>query len=145
MGNTKIINKFGTMTGWNSVTANFLGRDAEGISKLSYDDTEALENVYGAGKYPIGRSSGNYEAKCSMTLYKEEIDALKLALPKGKRLQDVASFDIVVVYAKSDGSITKDIIHNVQFTSDGVDISQGDGTVQTEYPMIVSHITWNAA
>lgn len=145
MANTQIINKFGTMQGWNSVTANFLSRDAEGIAALSYDDTETLENVYGAGKYPIGRSEGNYEANCAMTLYKEEVDALKLALPKGKRIQEISPFDIVVVYTKKDGTITKDIIHNAQFTNDGVDISQGDGTIQTEYTMIVSHITWNAA
>lgn len=133
------------MQGWNSVTANFLARDAEGISKIAYDDTEGMENVYGAGKYPIGRTEGNYEAKCTLGLYKEETDALKLALPKGKRLQDIAAFDIVVVYTRKDGSITKDIIHNVQFTNDGVEVSQGDGSIQTDYTMIVSHITWNAA
>ena len=145
MANATIINKFGTMKGWNSITANFLARDVEGISALSYSDTETKENIYGAGKYPIGRSSGNYETECSMSLYKEEVDGLKAALPAGKRLQDIAPFDIVVVYANSEGQIVKDIIHNAQFTNDGVDVSQGDGTIVTEYTLIVSHITWNAA
>lgn len=141
----KIINKFGVMKGWNSITATFLARSVEGISALSYSDTEAKENVYGAGKFPIGRSEGNYETECSMSLYKEEVDGLKLALPKGKRLQDIAPFDIIVIYANNDGVIVKDIIHNAQFTNDGVDVSQGDGTITTEYTLIVSHITWNAA
>lgn len=145
MEGTTIINKFGTMQGWNSVTVNLLARDVEGISALSYNDTVEKENVKGHGMFAIGRSEGNYEAECSMTLYKEEVDAIKKALPKGKRIQDIAPFDIIVVYKKKDGTITKDIIHNAEFTTDGVDVSQGDGSIATEYPLIISHITWDAA
>ena len=144
MANTTIINKFGTMNGWSSITTNMLGRDLEGISMLAYSDSETKENVYGAGKYPIGRSRGNYEPEASIGLYKEEVDALKLSLAPGKRLQDIAPFDIIVQYANNDGRIVKDILHNVEFTNDGIDISQGDGTIITEYELICSHITWNA-
>lgn len=139
---TRIINKFGTMTGWNSVTVNLLGRDVEGINSVSYNDAETKENAYGGGKYPIGRSRGNYEPEASIGLYKEEVDALRLSLPVGKRLQDIAPFDIVVEYAREDGAITRDIIHNVEFTSDGVEVAQGDGTISREYDLIVSHITY---
>jgi len=45
-----IINKFGKMQGWNSVTVNVLGRDLEGITSIKYDDCTQKENVYGAGK-----------------------------------------------------------------------------------------------
>ncbi len=133
------------MKGWNSITVNLLSRDLEGISALSYNDTVTKENVKGAGMYPIGRSSGDYEAECSITLFKEEVDALKMALPKGQRIQDIGPFDIIVVYKSKDGAIVKDIIHNAEFTTDGVDVSQGDGSIATEYPLIISHITWNAA
>lgn len=139
---TRIINKFGTMTGWNSVTVNLLGRDVEGINSMSYSDSETKENAYGAGKYPIGRGRGNYEAEASIGLYKEEVDALRLSLPAGKRLQDIAPFDIVVEYMRENGSITKDIIHNVEFTDDGVEVSQSDGTISREYALIISHITY---
>ena len=132
------------MNGWSSITTNMLGRDLEGISMLAYSDSETKENVYGAGKYPIGRSRGNYEPEASIGLYKEEVDALKLSLAPGKRLQDIAPFDIIVQYANNDGRIVKDILHNVEFTNDGIDISQGDGTIITEYELICSHITWNA-
>lgn len=85
---TRIINKFGVMTGWNSITANVMGRDLEGISALAYSDSETKENVYGSGKYPVGRSRGNYEPTASFTLYKEEVDALKnpYLLVKGYRI-----------------------------------------------------------
>lgn len=145
MSNSTIINKFGTMKGWSSIIANMLGRDVEGISTLSYSDNVTKENVYGAGKFPIGRSQGNYEPECAVSLYKEESDALKASLPTGKRLQDIAAFDIIVQYQNDGGQIVKDIIHNVEFTNDGVDVAQGDGTIVTEYTLICSHITWNAA
>lgn len=143
MSQPTVINKFGKMQGWTSITLNLLGRDAEGINKLSYDDTITKENVKGAGMYPIGRSATDYEAKCTIGLYKEEVDAIQDALPAGKRLQDIAPFDIVVQY-DIDGIIKKDIIHNAEFTNRGVDVSQGDGTISTDFELIISHITWGA-
>ena len=143
MANTTIVNKFGTMQGWNSITLNIFGRDVEGISSLSYDDTVEKENVRGVGNMPIGRSRGNYEATASIGLFKEEVDAIQKALAPGKRLQDIAAFDIVVQYDRN-GVIQKDVIHNCEFTNRGVDVSQGDGTISTDYELIVSHITWNA-
>lgn len=145
MAETTLINKFGTMQGWNSITVNLLGRDIEGISELSYNDSETKENVYGAGKYPIGRSRGNYEPEASISLYKEEADALRESLGKGKRIQDISPFDIVVEYERENGEIVKDRIRNCEFTNDGVEVSQSDGTIVTEYTLIVSHIEWNVA
>jgi hypothetical protein len=138
-----VINKFGTMQGWNSILANILGRDVEGITSLKYTDSWTKENVKGGGAFPIGRSRSNYEAEASITLYKEETDAMRLVLPKGKRLQDIAPFDIVVQYATADGAILKDIIRNCEFTNDGFEVSQGDGTIATEYKLIISHIEYN--
>jgi len=138
-----IINKFGNMQGWNQITLQMLGRDVEGISAIKYDDSVKKENVYGAGNYPIGRSAGNYEAKCSITLFKEETDAIQKALPAGRRMQDVAPFDVIVEYQRPDGSIMKDRIRNCEFTNRAVDVKQNDGTTATEYTLIVSHIEWN--
>lgn len=139
----RIINKFGTMQGWNAITVNLMGRDVEGISQLSYNDSMEKENVHGAGAYPVGRSRGNYTAEASMSLYKEEIDALKASLPIGKRMVDIAPFDIVVEYENDNGVIFKDVIRNCEFTNDGVEVSQGDGTITTDCELIISHIDWN--
>lgn len=142
MDNTRVINKFGTMLGWTSVTANLLGRDAEGITEISYTDEVVKENIKGAGQYPIGRSRGDYEAEASITLYKEEVDILRSSLPAGKRLQDIAPFDINVQYATPEGQILKDRIRNCEFTNDGVEVAQGDGTIATQYKLIISHIEY---
>lgn len=143
MSNVRLINKFGKMTGWNSITVNVMGRDLEGITQLSYTDSETKENVYGAGKYPIGRSSGNYEAEAKISLYKEEADGLRLSLGPGKRVMDIAPFDIVVQYENQVGVILKDRIRNCEFKNDGVEVAQADGTIVTEYELLVSHIDYN--
>ncbi|AJA67319.1 hypothetical protein MYRA21_0075 [Myroides sp. A21] len=137
-----IINKFGTLQGWNNVTVNLLGRDLEGITQLAYSDKTTKENVRGAGAYPIGRSRGNYEATASITLLKEEVDALQLSIGPGKRIQDIAPFDIPVIYELESGMIRTDILHNCEFTDKSIDVKQGDGTIAVQLPLIISHITW---
>ncbi|HCY81539.1 MAG TPA: hypothetical protein DHV22_08045 [Xanthomarina gelatinilytica] len=138
-----VINKFGTMQGWNAITVNLFGRDVEGITALKYLDSQEKENVYGSGSKPVGRSRGNYEAEASITLYKEEVDAIKSA--SDVPLLEIAPFDIIVQYTLPDGAIKKDIIRNAEFTNDGVEVEQGDGSITTEHELIISHIEYDAA
>lgn len=77
-----LINKFGRVAGWNNVKVVMLGRQVEGITALSYKDSVEKENVYGAGGMPVGRGEGNYKAEASITLLKEEVNALLLALDR---------------------------------------------------------------
>ncbi|AFL98376.1 hypothetical protein [Ornithobacterium rhinotracheale] len=137
-----VVNPFGKMQGWNKITINLLGRDVVGISELSYSDTTKKENAYGAGNMPVGRTEGNYEAKASITLYKEEVDAITKSLPSGKRLQDIEPFDIIVLYDKK-GEIRKDRINYCEFTGNSVEVKQNDGSISVKCELIVSHIDWN--
>lgn len=139
---TTLINKFGRVAGWNAVTATMLGRDLEGITELEYTDTKAKENVYGAGGMPIGRGYGNYEAKASITLLKEEVVALQQSLAPGKRITDIAPFNIDVSYEYG-GIIYKDRLRNVEFTGNGVAVKQGDKHIATKFELILTHIDWN--
>jgi hypothetical protein len=141
-GVSTLINKFGKLAGWNSVTTNFLGRDVEGITELEYDDEQELENQYGAGAYPVGRGEGNYAAKASITLYLEETNAIQRSLPPGMRLSQIAPFDIVVEY-EYNGFKVKDRIHNCQFKGRGVAVKQNDKVIAYKHELVVSHISWN--
>lgn len=130
------------MAGWNNVTLTMLGRDIEGITEISYNDSEEKENVYGAGKMPIGRGSGNYKGECSITLLLEEVVALQQSLGPGKRLTDIAPFDIAVSY-EYEGYIYKDRIRNCEFQGRGVEVKQNDKTIAQKFDLIVSHVDWN--
>ena len=52
------------------------------------------------------------------------MNALQLALGAGKRLTDIEPFDIPVMYEYK-GLVMKDVIRNVEFTDNGVDVKQG--------------------
>jgi hypothetical protein len=130
------------MVGWNNVTLTMMGRDVEGITELSYNDSEEKENAYGAGKMPIGHGSGNYAAECSITLFLEEVTALQQSLGPGQRLTDIAPFDIAVSY-EYQSIIYKDRIRNCEFTNNSREIKQNDKTVSMKFDLIVSHVDWN--
>ena len=137
-----IINKFGKVAGWNSITVRMLGRDVEGITELEYNDSTEKEHVRGAGAYPVGRGEGNYLAKASITLLHEEIVALQKSLGPGKRLADIAPFDILVSYVYN-GFVYKDVIRNAEFLGNARAAKQNDKSISNKFDLIVSHIEWN--
>lgn len=139
---TRLINKFGKMAGWNSATYHLYGRDVEGISELGYDDSVEKEKVYGAGRMPIGFAEGNYDANCSLKLYKEEVVALQDSLPPGVRIQDLPPTDVVVQY-EYENRIVTDIIRNFQVVGLGKAVKQNDKTVEQTVECMCSHIDWN--
>jgi hypothetical protein len=138
-----LVNKFGLMQGWNSLTANMLSRDVEGITELTYDDTTEIEGARGAGMYFIGYTEGNYEAKCSITLFKEEVDLLQASLPKGASITSIPPFNIVAEYSR-DLVKTRDIIQYCKFKGRGVAVKQGDKTIAYKFDLFVGgRILWN--
>ena len=135
-----VINSLGKLVGWNAITVRVLGRDLVGIAKIAYSDEQVSNNAPGAGKYPVGIEEGNYTATASIDLFNEEVRALQNALPIGKRLQDIAPFDITVSYVLN-GNRVNDILHNVRFINNGVDVSQGDGKIVRSFNLALTHIT----
>lgn len=143
MVETTIVNRFGKLAGWNSVTVTLLGRDLQGITELSYEDSVTKENVYGAGKYPVGRAEKNYEPKASISILKEELDGLQKSLPLGVRIQDILPFDIDIQYETLPGFITKDRIRNAEFTNRGITVKNGDGSISVKLDLVVSEILYS--
>ena len=137
-----LINAFGRMAGWNSVTLNIYGRDVEGISELSYEDSVDKELIKGAGKMPIGVGEGEYNAKMGLKLYQEEVIAIMDSLPPGIRLQDIIGTDVIVKYEYNTRIVT-DIIHNVEFMKVGKAVKKGDKTIDQTVEVICTHISWN--
>lgn len=139
---TTIKNYLGKLTGWNNTTFNVLGRDIVGTDEFDYDDNTTKDNAYGAGNMPVGWVEGNYEPKFNLSLYDEESQAIQASLPPGKRLQDIDPFDVIVQYARPDGKIVTDILHNCQFKGRGKAGKNGEGKMIFKYEMLISHITW---
>lgn len=140
--NVTIINKFGRIVGWNNVTVRMLNRNLEGITEVMYDDELEIDAERGGGKYPLGTSEKNYSAKCSITLFSEELVALQASLPKGTRIQDIPAFPIVVEYDRN-GFIQTDVVQNCRCKTNGREVKQGDGKIVHKIDIYTSHIDWN--
>jgi hypothetical protein len=138
----KIINKFGTLVGWNNIKVNMFGRDLEGITELEYDDEQEMSNEFGAGNFPIGQAVGNYNAKAGITVYAEELIALQESLPEGKRLQDIPPFDIIVQYEYGEVKM-KDVIKNCRMMKNGRSAKNNEGKMTFKVDLLTSHIEWN--
>jgi hypothetical protein len=130
---------------WASIRVSFLDRTVDGITKIAYSDSTTKENLYGRGDKPVARGRGNMEATASMTLYAFEIVAIQSAAAQQgyASLAEIPPFDITVTYLQEGSDApTVDIIRNVEFVSNGRDVSQGATNIPHEHELIVSHIAW---
>ena len=142
MAQVRLINRFGRVVGWNKVSVKLFGRFLEGITELSYGDEVEQELVYGAGRMPIGKGEGNYKPKASFKITQEERLAILDSMPPGMRMQDIPDFDIVVSYEYG-ARVYKDIIRNCSFVNDGIEVKQGDKSMETKYDLLPTHIDKN--
>jgi len=129
------------MAGWNNITWDWLDRSVEGISALAYSDAKEMENIPGAGGYPVGQGDGNYMAEGSVTLYLEEIRAMEKSLPRGRRLQDIVIPKVTIEYDLN-GEVIRDVLNNVRIMGRGVEVSNNDKVIANQYSLLVSHIDW---
>lgn len=128
---------------WASVEVTLLGKKLYGITAVEYSDSEEVENVYGAGKYPVSRGHGQYKAEAKLTLLAEEVNMLQKALPAGKRLQDIGMFDVVVNYLPEDAvKRVTDVIRNCQIKNNKRAVKANDKAIEVELELVVSHIEW---
>lgn len=132
----------GVAHSWANLQVNIGGVPVVGITKISYSDSQTMENIYGLGQRPVARGYGKIECSASMTLLRSEIEALRDSSTTG-RLQDITPFDIIVQFLPVNGQkIVTHRLRNCQFKTDGVEISEGDTSNTAEIEMILSHIEW---
>lgn len=130
---------------WSDVKINLFGRTLQGISAIDYDDNVNKKNNKGSGVMPVSRSRGDYEAKASITLAMKEVEAIQNALPRGKRLQDIAPFNIEVVYDPDNGNpLVHHRIEGCEFTNRKSELKAGEGNFETQFDLIVGSINWAA-
>lgn len=139
--NTPLIN--GIRHSWASIKCNILARTVTGITALSYEDKQEKVNNYGAGIFPVSRGLGKYEATASVTLHAYETEAIQRSLGVGKRIQDIAPFDIVVSYINDSDQLVTHVLRNCEFTNNKREVKQGDTVIEVEHELIISHIEWN--
>jgi len=126
---------------WSQIEVRILNVPVAGITAISYEESEEMQDNWGAGKYPVSRGYGKIEATGSITLEMNEVEALQAAVPTG-RLQDIPEFDIVVSYLPQGGNIVTHTLKNCRFKNNKREVNQGDMTIAVELELLISHIQW---
>lgn len=125
---------------WADIKLVLLGRVVEGIKAISYKQSQAKQNNYGAGNQPVSRGRGNKEATGSITLTKQEILGIQNALPPGKDLTDIQMFPIIVSWESESNQFCSEELRHCEFMEWGMDMSQGDMDSTYALPLVVSSI-----
>jgi len=127
---------------YTDISVNIQGVVLAGISAVTYNQTEAKANNYGAGRYATSRGAGKIEPEASITIDRAELNALINGAPN-KSLLNIQPFDIIVAYAPLGSAPVVDVIKNVQFTSEGSGGAVDDTSIDTELALLPSHIEFN--
>ena len=126
---------------WADIIVNVLGLPIIGITNIEYEEKQGMENIYGAGRFPVSRGYGKIEPTAKMTILMEELENIQSVAPLG-RIQDIPEFDIVVMYLDAALTTRKHVLKNVRFMSNKRASSSGDTSIPVELELIISHIVW---
>lgn len=132
----------GMLYSWADIVLAISGVPVTGITAVEYGDKQEVVNKYGAGRHPVGRAKGRITPSAKIKLYQEEVEAIQRQAPNG-RIQDIAPFDITVVYIPDSGIVTTDKIRNCQFAENTRKWKEGDTGQEVELELVPSHIEWN--
>lgn len=126
---------------WADIAVNVLGVPIVGITSIEYEERQNMQNIYGAGKFPVSRAYGNIEPTAKLTILMEEMENIQSVAPLG-RIQDIPEFDIIVIYLDAALVIRKHVLKNCRFMNNRRAVNQGDTSIPVELDLVISHIQY---
>jgi hypothetical protein len=131
----------GVMHSWSQVAVNINSPlPVTGITKVNYNSERKIELKMGAGSQAVGRGYGNWTHTAAITLTRDEIENLRASVPT-RRLQDIAPFDVVIMFVPIMGNkkITH-IIKDAVILNDPLEIAQDDTSNEAELTLQPANI-----
>ena len=125
---------------WGQIVVSVLGTPIYGITGVTYNEEQNMEDNYGAGNFPIERGFGQIEFTGSLTLQMKELELLSSVAQNG-RIQNIPEFDVVVSYL-NDNAVVTHTLKNCRFKNNGREVSAGDNMIEKEIELIVGNINW---
>lgn len=124
---------------WADIAVNILGADIIGITNIEYEEKQGMENIYGAGRFPVSRGYGKVEPTAKITVLMEELENIQSVAPNG-RIMDIPEFDITVAFIDAALVTRRHVLKNVRFTNNKRASASGDTSIPVELELIISHI-----
>lgn len=128
---------------WEDIQVVMLGKELIGITSVEYSSKKEHTNIYGKGAKPIAMGRGKEEHDAKITVLQSEMEALQSSLSKGSKLTDISPFDVTVSYAPEGGKIVTDVIKYCRISEVRKGISQGDGNMTIDLPLVVGDVDYN--
>lgn len=126
---------------WADIQVTLLGQPLFGITSIEYAENQEMENVYGAGRFPVSRGYGKVVPEAKITVLMEELEAIQNAAPNN-RIQDIPEFDIIVTYLDASLTTRVHVLKNARFMNNGRTSASGDTSIPVEIPLLISHVEW---
>lgn len=130
----------GTAYDFSQIIVTILGVPVASVSSIEYSEEQEKTNNYGAGNRPVSRGAGAIEAKASIEISMNDVEAIRAVAPNGSLLQ-IPAFDITVFFGNLQNPVTH-VLKNAEFINDGIESSQGDTDVKRKFDLVISHIKW---
>lgn len=137
MANPKYPKVNGRVLSYASCEFQVDGEIITGIKSITYKDSIERSKARGAGRQPLGRTSGEYDSEGSMTMLREDFHALIKRFGNGWMDK---SFDVVVTYAEDDIEMHTDRLVGCLFDSADGSNEQGTDPLETELPLNIMYI-----
>lgn len=120
---------------WGDIIFSLFGVPVVGITEIEYTETRESVNNYGAGQMPTSYGNKNFVYKGSITIYRDELNALIAAAPNRKVLT-IPAFTIKVIFSGDGVPYTTDTLNNVRFTENPFTAKQNDSALMVKIPFI---------
>lgn len=130
----------GIQYGWGDITFNIDGQKVENIRAIEYGDEQEKEEIYGAGRYSIGRGYGRIKCQGKVTLGFEEVERMRAKSPTGSLL-GYKAFDIVVSFQpESGGAVITHTLKGCEFKKDDAKWKEGDTKSDVDLDLVIQRI-----
>lgn len=126
---------------WADIVVNIGGVPITGIKSIEYSESQTMENVYAAGRFPNARTYGKVEPTAKVSMLMSSVEAIQAVAPSG-RIQDLPEFDIPVVFLDTNNVTVRHKLRNVRFMSNMRSSAAEEGALVVEIDLIISHIEW---
>lgn len=127
---------------WADIIINIFGTPFAGVTNIEYEETQAMENIYGAGNRPVARAYGNITTTAKITILMEEMEGIQALPGIAGVIQRIPEFDITVAFTDSQLIPRVHTLKNCRFTKNVRTVNQGDTSIACECELILSHVNF---
>jgi len=126
---------------WADIAVIILGQVFRAVTKINYNVSREMKNVYGAGAGPVSRIYGQINPEASITILMEELENIISIIPSGN-LQDIPEFPIIVTYTDPSLPPRVHTLEYCRFMDNPRASERGSGEIECECKLVIGNVKY---